>query len=78
MGSPLGVERCRRDFGAIGDRPSSLSTCFPSPCNSFCSASGVPNHYSMLGEVVDKKFGGGSGNLDEDSQSDYSGGITPY
>lgn len=78
MGSPLGVER-RRDFGAIGDRPSNtLSTSFPSPSHSFGSTSRVTDHYSLLGELGDKKYDAGNGKLDDDSQSDYSGGITPF
>lgn len=77
LGTPLGAE-VRRDFGAIGDRLS-LSTSFPSPTRKVGSNSGVGS-YTLSRDMADqndKKFDAAV-NLDEDSHSDYSGGITPF
>lgn len=86
MGSPMGASESRRDFGAIGDRLNnnnitSHSPSFPSPNRSFAPNSGNSSHYALLGEMADqrdKKFDGNGGSLDDDSQSDYSGGITHF
>lgn len=84
LGIPLHPES-RRDFGAIGDRlvdrHGNISTSFPSPSRSLASNSASSGHYALLGEMADqreKKFDVAGINLDDDSQSDYSGGITPF
>lgn len=77
LGMLFGPE-IRRDFGAIGDRLT-LSTKLPNPTRKVGSGSGLGGYGLPCGkaEQQEKKLDGAA-NLDEDSYSDYLGGITQF